>query len=407
MGKEIQESIKNTFRITRNIIAECGPRLTGSTAAQRSAGMLKQELDTFCDKTVLENFTVHPKAFLGWIRILVLFYIAGVVLLWFGLPLAAAILATSGMVIMSLQFFLYIKLLDPFYPAKKGSNVIGTLEPENEVTQQVIISGHHDSARIFNFFIHQPSWYAVRVMGGIGSVVLLMVSAWISLLLQTGSRALPGWFNIIYGILTLLLVIVLQLWFFASNKGTPGAGDNLISSAAAVETGRYFADLRKQGKGLKNTRLILASWDAEEAGLRGARAYANAHKKEFSAIPTWNFNVDCPYSSESLFFLTSDINGSVKLSESMAKECRNICTDLGFSAEVKPIEFLTGGTDAAELAKKGVQATTLMGMPWGNTARALVYHTPADTPENIEEKAIEAVLLCARRFVEITDAKRI
>lgn len=367
--------------------------------------MLKRELDTFCDKTEIEDFSVHPGAFLGWIRILVLFYTAGIVLLWFGQPLPAAILATAGMVIMSLQFFLYIKLIDPFYPAKKGKNVIGILEPENEATQQIIISGHHDSARIFNFFIHQPSWYPIRVMGGIGSVVLLMVSAWISALLQMGSRTLPGWFNIIYWVLTALLALVLQLWFFASNKGTPGAGDNLIASAAAVETGRYFADLRKQGKGLKNTRLILASWDAEEAGLRGARAYATAHKKDFAAIPTWNFNVDCPYSADSLFFLTSDINGSVKLSESMAGECRDICIDLGFAAEIKPIEFLTGGTDAAELAKKGVQATTLMGMPWENSSRALVYHTPEDTPENIEEKAIEAVLLIARRFVEKKDSE--
>ncbi len=403
MRKEIQESIKNTFRITRNIIAECGPRLTGSPAAQKSAGILKRELDIFCDKTAIENFTVHPGAFLGWIRILVLFYLVGVVLLWFDLPLPAAILTTVGMIIMSLQFFLYITLLDPFYPAKTGKNVIGVLEPKNEVTQQVIISGHHDSARIFNFFIHQPSWYPVRVMGGIGSVVLLMVTAWVSTLLQAGSRIVPDWFAIIYWILTALLVLVLQLWFFASSKGTPGAGDNLIASAAAVETGRYFAELRKQGKGLNNTRLILASWDAEEAGLRGARAYANAHKKEFSEIPTWNFNIDCPYSADSLFFLTSDINGSVKLSESMAEQCRKICSDLGFAAEVKPIEFLTGGTDAAEFAKKGVHATTLIGMPWGNSSRASVYHTPADIPENIDEKAIEAVLLTARRFIETID----
>jgi len=46
-----------------------------------------------------------------------------------------------------------------------------------------------------------------------------------------------------------------------------------------------------------------------------------------------------------------------------------------------------------------------MGMPWGNSSRALVYHTPEDTPENIEEKAIEAVLLTVRHFIKKKDSE--
>jgi len=61
----------------------------------------------------------------------------------------------------------------------------------------------------------------------------------------------------------------------------------------------------------------------------------------------------------------------------------------------KPIEFLTGGTDTAELAKAGAQSTTLMGMTWGNSGRASVYHTPADTIESVSKTAVSHAIQLA------------
>ena len=51
---------------------------------------------------------------------------------------------------------------------------------------------------------------------------------------------------------------------------------------------------------------------------------------------------------------------------------------------------MTGGTDAGELAKIGVKATTMMAMPWDNSERASVYHTPMDTIDAVDENAIKA-----------------
>jgi hypothetical protein len=53
---------------------------------------------------------------------------------------------------------------------------------------------------------------------------------------------------------------------------------------------------------------------------------------------------------------------------------------------------MTGGTDAGELAKHGVHATTLMAMPWDNSERASVYHTPNDTIDKVEKEAVKAGL---------------
>jgi hypothetical protein len=93
-----------------------------------------------------------------------------------------------------------------------------------------------------------------------------------------------------------------------------------------------------------------------------------------------------------LFFLTSDINGSVKLSKDLAEECAGIAEKLGYPKCTKDIAFLTGGTDAAELAKIGMDATTMLAMPWDNSERASVYHTPNDTIDKVEKAAIKAGL---------------
>lgn len=59
---------------------------------------------------------------------------------------------------------------------------------------------------------------------------------------------------------------------------------------------------------------------------------------------------------------------------------------------MKPIAFLTGGTDAGELARGGAQATCLVGMPWGNTNRSNLYHTPADVLSAVSPQAVGEAL---------------
>ena len=394
------DEAQNALKFTEEIIAQTGPRLTGDPSNALGASLIKAKFDQICDEVQEESFSVHPKAFLGYIRMIVSLYIISTIFIWVDLPLVAGILITVGLLTLIFEFFLYYEFIDAFWVKKTGTNVVGIIEPEKEVKQQILISGHHDSAFVFNFFIHQPKLYPLRIFGGIGSTVLLWIFSWIWTIFQAFTDRNPNW-AIVLKIFTLVsLLIVLQLWFFRGNKGTPGAGDNLVSVAIAHEIGKRLAKLKQEGKGLENTRVLLCSWDAEEAGLRGARAYAKKHQAELTKIPTYNFNIDCPYFLQDIFFLTSDINGSVKLSTKMAKECEEIAHSMNYPATCKPIAFLTGGTDAAELAKIGVEATSLLAMPWGNSERASAYHTPNDTVDTIEPEAVEAAINIVWRYIE-------
>ena len=399
---------KEALTMVAALIDRHGSRLTGTKACTEAAEELAEHLEPYCDRVGRESFTLHPDAFLGWIRILVVIYPVSLFFLLVSFPLLGLLMSAGGLLIMIFQFFLYYEVIDRWYPKKSGLNVYGVLEPDREVRHTVVFSGHHDSARVFNFFTDKPHLYLMRVGTGLGAYLLLTVIALVQTFTELFSGrlfsfGLPNPLFLVFVVLLLAaLPRMLKLWHFAGKEGTPGAGDNLAASVLGIQLARYF----HQGNALRHTRVVCASFDGEEAGLRGSRDFFTRHKEDDSVLKgnVHHFNVDCPYDPKQLFFLTSDINGSVKLSQEMATTCVGIAKSMGFDAFSQPIAFLTGGTDAAESAKHGFKAISLMAMPWDNRERSSVYHTPDDLPEAIDPQALEETLSIAIRYIEQVDA---
>ncbi|MHB0897347.1 MAG: M28 family peptidase [Spirochaetales bacterium] len=399
---------KNAMEFTAKIIDAYGPRLAGSEACHKAAKAILNKAERVCDKAAIETFKVHPGAFLGFIKVLVVAYAIDAVALAF-VPAVSIVLGAASIAVLVFGFILYREVLDPFFPALEGRNVIGVLEPEGEVERQVILSGHHDSARIFNFYIDRPELYSRRIYGGIGSVVALwIVSILVALVSGLALGTAPIGIDLLRAISAAaflgLFPFVLHLWFFTSDKGTPGAGDNLVASALALEIVAEFAQRREEGKGLAHTRLVFASFDAEEAGLRGARAFARRRRQEFASLPSYGYNMDCVYNLSDLSMLISDLNGSVKLDAEATARLAKLAVAEDLPSTTKPIAFLTGGTDAAELAAAGVHATSLIAMRWGNDARSSAYHTPRDTIDSVDPAAVEGLIRLGARFVESLEA---
>jgi len=144
--------------------------------------------------------------------------------------------------------------------------------------------------------------------------------------------------------------------------------------------------------------------ETEEAGLRGAKAFARDRMKEFSSLPTYAFNMDCIYMLDDIHLLETDLNGSVRMDAEATELLCSAAREENLPDKKEPIAFLTGGTDAAELAEAGARAVSILAMKWGNDARASAYHTPADTVESIEPAAVEAVIRLGVRFAEKLDA---
>jgi len=397
MDQNLKKYTEEIYEESQKVIDLFGPRLAGTKNALDAGDYLYDSINEFADDANKEEFSVYQGAFLGWIRILVFNYLLALVFLWLNYPYISLIFLGVSVVVLVLQFFLYMPLLDHFYPKKKGKNVYGIVEPKHEVKQQIIVSGHHDSARIFNFFIKQPKLYNLRTTG---SIALVIIFSLVSLIFW-----ITPWFDDITLYIKILFsasfLLVGQMWFFASKKGTPGAGDNLVASMIAIEIGKHF----KLVEPLKHTRVIVLSFDAEEEGLRGARAYVKAHEGELKAIQTYLLNADCLYDEKELFFLTSDLNNFVKFDDAFTDDLLDVSEAEGIFTFKQPLAFLTGGTDAAEFAKKGITSTTLIGMPWSNSNRNTSYHTPNDTLENVSFKVVHDTLKIFMAYIRDKDNK--
>ncbi len=397
-------------RVSR-LIGAYGPRPAGSEADAACAKDLHEELGKFCDSTHMQEFTMHPGAFTGWIRMAVVLYPLSLLLMWFGIPFLSVILYILFGIVVYREYIAYKPMTDSLYPSVPGCNVHGVINPSGEVLHTVVFSGHHDSARLFRYNKLDKSTYAMKVglpvalvgMLGIFSLVQLLVQAVTGRLFTIG---LPPVAIMVFLILfTLMVPFVLPLWRFMGDGASPGAGDDLIGSSMAVELARFFSWSRRNGKGLEHTQLVFASFDGEEVGLRGSRAWcAQEHDMlQATAGDSWMFNFDCPYYSDELTFLVRDINGTVKLSQRMASGCVEIAQAMGYHAKSHPIPFLGGGTDAAEGARAGLHAVTLSAIAWDDISRPSVYHTPDDLPQAIEPKVVEQSLSIAIRFAQLLD----
>jgi tetrahydromethanopterin S-methyltransferase subunit F len=399
--------VRRVFHFTDEVVENYPNRLAGTEACKNAADRIKQEFTKYCDpgSVQVEDFTVHPKSFLKYIPALVVLYFAGAVLLYFRFPLTALVVYGLAIFMFYAQFVRYWELLDSYFPKATGYNVFGSIEPEGEVRQQVIVSAHHDAAYVFQLLAYVPKYYAGLINAGILFLLLgFLVSLVATILFFFGIR-LPVWVPI-----ALLAggIFQLPLAFFTTRQVSPAAGDDMIAVAVASETARLFHQAQKSGKNpLRHTRLIIASFDAEEAGLRGARAFCRKHGHELLSTKTYVFNIDTLYKLKDLSFLVKDLNGSVKLSHDMAQDGVDIAKSLGYRAGIAAMPFGAGSTDAAEFGKLGVEAVNMAGISFDirRFGEDLVYHTQDDVTESIEPEMVEASLKIIRDYILKKDSE--
>jgi len=392
-----KQNIKNALAFTEEIVTKYPERLVGTPGCDNAGIRIEEEFKKNCDPGTVKRvpFSLNPRSFLKYFRPVVGMYAAAVSAIYLKKPRAALAILGSVLSVFVSQFMFYKKIFDPLFPKATGYNVYGTLEPEGEVRQQIILSGHHDSAYVFHYLELSPRFYPLFVIVPIVFFFIAIIFA--SFMAVT--RRSPSWMK---KILTLGIAGVSPLWWFTTDKVAPGAGDNMIAVAVANEATRMFADLKKKGKNpLKHTRIICLSVDGEESGLRGAMAYVKENLEALKKTKTYVFNMDTLYDADKLLFFDNDLNLTVDLSTEMANECVEIATSLGYKAKVSKMPWGGGSTDAAAFGQKGIEATNLIAMEL-NPAKLegdMVYHTSKDTTDHIHPEVVEQALNIIKEYV--------
>ena len=399
---------EDAIKDTQEMIDEFGPRLSGSEQCLNCSNKIKEKLNEFCDYTEEQSFFHKGSAHTLWLKLLPFIYVTTLILLLSGFSFIPLIVNAVFLFYVYKEFLTFDSIFEKYIKKEEGNNIFGVIAPEDEVRKTIIFSSHHDSAKIPNinrgdqgYFINVELPLILFSLSVIINIVELFVEIFTRRLFNIGFPQLS-----VMIILLLLLIaspIVFKIRKFYSNKVSPGAGDNLISSNILIQLSRYFNWAKVNKKGLKNTRIIFTSFDAEELGLRGSKAWFKDNKKLL--INATQLNFDCIYKSKDLIFIDSDKNGLFSLSKDLAYKCVKLATDMGFKAKSIPLPLLSGATDAASGFSAGIEACSLLSVDLEKRVNNTFYHTEEDTVDKIEKAAVEQAIAIAIKLANLIDNK--
>jgi aminopeptidase YwaD len=393
--------VDKAIGFTQKVIDECGARLPGSENSLKAANMFYEEMkkEGFEDAKK-DNFKFAPEAFFGFFDIIVGSFLLATLFTFLGgnwLYLSTGLLTIGTLSAIS-QFVYYWGWFDIFYKKKDGCNTIGVINPANpaDVKQEIIVCGHHDSAWVVNFFLRWQKLYSIRLIVGIGFILVAYALTLILTIVYaaTGITNVPFLTDFVkYGSLVGFFFTIPLLWYRDHKKGAIGAGDNLISCSMALQIGKIFNDAKKAGHPLlKYTRVRVITFDGEEAALKGSKAYVKTHKQELLSIPTIALCPDCIYKMKDFKIVAGDQNGTIKVPQKLVDEVVAVANQLGYKTKGFPWPFGGGASDTASFLKIGVPAITLMGMSTDLIREGLVQHTQQDVVSAIDREIVDVVM---------------
>jgi len=154
--------------------------------------MIEDEMKNYCDETHQEEYISSPHAFLGFLKPTVIMLLISIIIYWISLAfdfqwlqinsnlhlillILAVIMGGVSTLYVIGQIALYHGIVDFLYPNRASRNVIGTINPTEEVKNTIIYSAHHDSAYEWNLFFYLKTFGALMILMGLVLTVLIFL----------------------------------------------------------------------------------------------------------------------------------------------------------------------------------------------------------------------------------------
>lgn len=368
-------------------------------ACEYMADVLKN--DCGCDRVSVESFKENPGSFFGWIYFTITFVLAAVAL-FFVLPVLSIVLIVLGLVIAFLQFGLYKKAVDRFFPEKTGHNVTALKAPAGEVKRRIMFNGHPDAAWEWpvNYKLGGVGFEGHAIICGVGALYYLVLS--IIYIAKNGvhlgliDTASPFFKAALCGLI--FVPFLFGLYFmWNKNRVVDGANDNLSGCYMGIA---ILKALKDEGIKLQNTELGVILTGSEEAGLRGSKAWCEAHKGEFDDVPTIILSYDTIHDPKYLMTNYRDLNGTVKVDKDASDLFMEAAKELNIHCTKGMVPPLGGATDSAAFAQAGFRATGITGL---NHKLEDYYHTRRDTYDNMNAEGLAGCFAVSVKALEMFD----
>ena len=354
----------------------------------------KQMKEYGCDRVYVEPFKENPDSFYGWIYFTItccfLAYIS-----YFFIPALSIVFIALGLTLCVLQFGLYKKTVDRFFKEQTGHNAAGFKKPTGEVKRRIIFNGHPDAAWEW------PFKYMFTYLGFDIHMFVCFIGAFYVLGLSI-ARLAGAMNDELAKKLGLIALIFVPFWFglyFMWNKKrvVDGANDNLTGCYMGMAILKFLKD---EGIEFENTEIGVVFTGSEEAGLRGAKAWCEAHADEFNDVPTFVYSYDTIAQAEQLMVNYRDLNSTVKVDKDVSDLFYEACQDLGIPCKKGFVPPLGGATDSAAFAQAGMRATGITAL---NHALPDFYHTRLDNPDALNKDCLAKCFAASVKVLEKFD----
>ena len=363
-----------------HICTKLPKRGPGSEGEKLSCEYMGEEMKKFgCDTVYVEGFKENPDSFYGWIYFTITCCFLALASFFF-MPVLSIVFIAIGLLLCGLQFGLYKKTVDKIFKEETGHNVSGFKKPTGEVKRRIIFNGHPDGAWEW------PFKYKFTYLGFDIHMMICFVGAFYTLGIAIAKLAgvLEGALATKLGLIGLVFA---PFWFglyFLWNKKriVDGANDNLAGCYIGMA---ILQALHDEGIEFENTEIGVVCTGSEEAGLRGAKAWAAAHADEMKDVPTFVFSYDTIAQNEQLIGNYRDLNATVKTDKDVGDLFFEACEELGIPCKKGVVPPLGGATDSAAFAQAGMRSTGSTAL---NHALPDFYHTRFDTPEALNPSCL-------------------
>ena len=392
---KVRESTNFAIREVKRVCKEIGPRPSGEEGEAKAQDYLENLMKPMADSVEREKFDVHPKAFMSWViidsvsmiiaSILMIVALTGVLgdTIGFIFKCAAGVLAAISIVLLLVEFLLYKQFLDPIFPKRESSNVICRYKSSGKTEKRIIFAGHMDSAYEW-WFTHKggSKLLLFMIIYGIGSLIFSAAVTAFSFTQLASSETVKIVLIVIQAVMLPAFILVTK--FVNWKVCVMGANDNLTGVFASMAVIQYlkYNDIR-----FENTEVVAMATGCEEAGLRGAKAYARAHSKEFDGedVETVIVAVDTLHDFDYLAVYNKDMTGTVKLDKNLSLLTKTAAQTAGYDIPYATVTF--GSSDAAAFQQGKIKSCALCAM---DPSPARYYHTRDDMPEILDMKTMEA-----------------
>ncbi len=379
----------------KSVCGAFGPRPCGEESDVKAQMYMLDSIKKYSDEAWRETFRVNPDAFMSFVPIAGTCMFGATAMNLLGAykckKAALGSVALIGTAVSGIvgEFLLYKKMLDPLFKEKEGGNVIAVRKATGETKRRIILSGHTDSA---------PEWTYTYKYGSNGSYVLLIPA--ITGLLYTGATAAVNLTSKNKGLKKKMALGQLAfspayagLFNFTNSKRyVEGANDDLTGCYVSSAVMKYLSDNDIR---FENTEVVCMLAGGEECGLRGSKAFFEAHPEyKNDGVETIFVGFDTIRDEDYMMIYERDMTGMVQNDKRVCDLLKNAAQKCGKDVPVGAIPL--GSTDAAAASQAGIAAASLVAM---DPAPAKYYHTRLDTAQNLVPETIEKTINIALQTV--------